>query len=140
MYIDLNTLCILLYAYRLSTIIDFQSPPPPPPPFSQTTHIIPYEDKVALEANEALREWREKLIQYYLVSSNTNTCIRLMHNIMNFFLSLPPSLSLSLPPTHREGTKITFEVSFSTWRMCCHGDGNYCTAMSHMYVQKFPLL
>ena len=35
---------------------------------SQTAHIIPYEDKVALEANEALREWRNKLIQYYVVS------------------------------------------------------------------------
>ena len=40
----------------------------PLPLLSQTTHIIPYEDKVALEANEALREWTHKLKQYYVVS------------------------------------------------------------------------
>ena len=81
-------------------IIKFQfTPSRPLLPLSQTTHIIPYEDKVALEANEALREWRDKLIQYYLVSSNTtNTCIRLMHNDQaSLSLSLSPSLSLSLP-------------------------------------------
>ena len=37
------------------------------------------------------------------MSSNTNTCIRLMHNIMNFFsLSPPPSLSLSLSPSNSQ--------------------------------------
>ena len=30
--------------------------------------MVPLEDKVALEASDALREWKTKLTQYYLVS------------------------------------------------------------------------